>query len=246
MSSPTILQVEKLDVRYGQVQALREVTLHVNRGETVVVVGSNGAGKTTLMKTIIGLLKPSSGSIHFQGKKISEQMVHRVVKKGISLIPEGRMVFGDQTVIENLMLGAYWCYRSMGREEIEHSLERCFTRFPILQERRHQLAGTLSGGEQQMLAISRGLMSKPTLLLIDEPSLGLAPIVIEEVFKTIRQLNEEEMTILLVEQMAALALQIANRGYVIEHGSIIMEDTAKALLKNDQIAESYLGGTKGI
>jgi branched-chain amino acid transport system ATP-binding protein len=246
MSSQTILQVEKLGVRYGQVQALREVTLHVDRGETAVVVGSNGAGKTTLMKTIVGLLKPSSGSIHFQGEKISEQMVHRVVKKGISLIPEGRMVFGDQTVIENLMLGAYWCYRSMGRKEIEYSLERCFTRFPILQERRHQLAGTLSGGEQQMLAISRGLMSKPTLLLIDEPSLGLAPIVIEEVFKIIRQLNEEGMTILLVEQMAALALQIAHRGYVIEHGAIIMEDTAKALLKNDQIAVSYLGGTKRI
>ena len=241
MTSQTVLEVEKLGVIYGQVQALREVTLHVNRGEAVVVVGSNGAGKTTLMKTIVGLLRPSSGSIHFQRKNISEQMVHRVVKNGISLIPEGRMVFGDQTVVENLMLGAYWRSRSMSREEIERALEGCFIRFPILKERRHQLAGTLSGGEQQMLAISRGLMSKPTLLLIDEPSLGLAPIVIEEVFKTIRELNEEGMTILLVEQMVALSLQIANRGYVLEHGSVIMEDTAEALMKNDQIAESYLG-----
>jgi branched-chain amino acid transport system ATP-binding protein len=239
--SQTVLEVENLDVRYGQVQALRNVTLHVNRGESVVVVGSNGAGKTTLMKTIVGLLRPASGSIRFQGKRISEQRVHNVVKNGISLIPEGRMVFGDQAVMENLLLGAYWRRRKMGPDEIKGALESCFARFPILRERCYQLAGTLSGGEQQMLAISRGLMSKPSLLLIDEPSLGLAPLMIEEVFRTIRKLNEEGMTILLVEQMAALALQIAKRGYVLEHGSVIMEDTAEALIKNAQIAESYLG-----
>ena len=236
-----IIEIESIDVRYGRVQALHNVSLRVKQGEVVVVVGSNGAGKTTLLKTVVGLLKPAAGSIRFQGEKISGQPVHKVVKKRISLIPEGRMVFGDQTVLENLLLGAYWRRRNISSEELNLALDNCFARFPALKERRHQLAGTLSGGLQQMVAISRGLMSKPTLLLVDEPSLGLAPIVIEEVFRTIRELNEEGMTILLVEQMAMLALQIATRGYVLEHGSMVLEDAASELLKNSNVMESYLG-----
>jgi branched-chain amino acid transport system ATP-binding protein len=240
MNQP-FLEVQNLDVRYGQVQALRDFNLHVNEGEVVVVVGSNGAGKTTLMKTVVGLLKPTGGSITFQGEKISGKPVHSIVKKGLCLIPEGRMVFGDQTVHENLLLGAYWRRRKMSPEEINRALEDCFVRFPRLKDRRDQLAGTLSGGEQQMLAISRGLMSKPSLLLIDEPSLGLAPILIEEVFETIRTLNEEGITVLLVEQMAAVALQFAKRGYVLEHGSVLIEGKAKELMENKDIVESYLG-----
>jgi branched-chain amino acid transport system ATP-binding protein len=236
-----VLKVENLDVRYGQVQALRGVGLSVDQGECVVVVGTNGAGKTTLMKSIVGLLQPAGGVIYFFGKRISGQRVHSVVRNGISLIPEGRMVFGDQTVLENLFLGAYWRQRSMKRSEIEKVVEACFSRFPILRERRHQLASTLSGGEQQMLVISRGLMSQPSLLLIDEPSLGLAPLIIEEVFRTIHQLNREGMTILLVEQMAVLALRISNRGYVLEHGAVVLEDGAEALIRNRDIAASYLG-----
>jgi branched-chain amino acid transport system ATP-binding protein len=235
------LEIEGLGVRYGRVQALSDVGLHVRQGEVVVVVGSNGAGKTTLLKTVVGLLKPASGSIFFHGERISGQSVHAVVRKGISLIPEGRMVFGDQTVLENLLLGAYWRQRKMSRQEIDRSVDDCFARFPALKDRRNQLAGSLSGGLQQMVAISRGLMSKPMLLLVDEPSLGLAPIVIEEVFKTIRELNDEGITILLVEQMATLALQIAKRGYVLEHGTVVMEDTAEELIKNNYIIESYLG-----
>jgi len=236
-----VIEIESIDVRYGRVQALHKVSLHVKQGEVVVVVGSNGAGKTTLLKTVVGLLKPVAGSIHFQGEKISGQPVYKVVKKRISLIPEGRMVFGDQTVLENLLLGSYWRRRNISSKELNLALDNCFARFPVLKERRHQLAGTLSGGLQQMVAISRGLMSKPTLLLVDEPSLGLAPIVIEEVFRAIQELNEEGMTILLVEQMAMLALQIATRGYVLEHGSIVLEDAARELLKNSDMMESYLG-----
>lgn len=240
MTQP-ILEVENLNVRYGQVQALRDFNFHVNKDEVVVVVGSNGAGKTTLMKTIVGLLKPTTGFITFQGERISGKAVHTVVKKGISLIPEGRMVFGDQTVVENLLLGAYWRRRKMSHDEIERALNDCFVRFPILKDRRNQLAGTLSGGEQQMLAISRGLMSEPSLLLIDEPSLGLAPILIEEVFETIRALNEDGITVLLVEQMAAVALQLAKRGYVLEHGSVLLEGSTKDLMENKHMVESYLG-----
>jgi len=236
-----ILELNNLGVRYNKVQALNNIEMNVADGQLVVVVGSNGAGKSTLLRSIAGLQKLAEGSIKFKGEKISGKAVHAVVRKGISLIPEGRMIFGNQTVVENLILGAHWCRSHSSRSAIESDIEKCYERFPILRDRCNQMGGTLSGGEQQMLAISRGLMSSPSLLLIDEPSLGLAPIIIEQVFNTIRSLKKEGLTILLVEQMARLALQIAENGYVLEHGSIVLEGSGAELMENEHIVESYLG-----
>jgi branched-chain amino acid transport system ATP-binding protein len=236
-----ILDVKDLSVYYGKVQALHRVNMHVDNGELVVVVGSNGAGKSTLMKTIAGLQKPAVGSIDYKGSRISGRPPHFTARQGISLVPEGRMIFGDQTVRENLVLGAHWSRQRVGKERLQKDIETCYERFPILRDREFQLAGTLSGGEQQMLALSRGLMSKPALLMIDEPSLGLAPLVIRQVFNTISTLKEEGLTILLVEQMARVALEIAERGYVIENGAIVMKGLGIDLLKDEYIIESYLG-----
>jgi branched-chain amino acid transport system ATP-binding protein len=235
------LKINNLDVWYGKVQALKDINMEVVKGELVVVVGSNGAGKSTLMRTIVGLNKVNRGSIEFRGDVLSTKATHGIVRKGICLVPEGRMIFGNQTVKENLVLGAHWCRPGIGRNDIESDLEDCYRRFPILKERSQQLASTLSGGEQQMLAISRGLMGKPKLLLIDEPSLGLAPIIMKELFETIQRLKREGLTVFLVEQMARMALQIADRGHVLEHGSIILEGPGKTLLEDPHIIEFYLG-----
>jgi len=236
-----VLKTSNLSVEYGKVQALFKVDIRVDNGDLVVIVGSNGAGKSTLLRTIVGLQKITEGSIEFRGEKISGEPVHKVTRKGITLIPEGKMIFGDQTVYENLILGAHWCRQHKSRDEIKRDVDKCYEYFPILRERCNQVAGTLSGGEQQMLAISRGLMSEPFLLLIDEPSLGLAPVIIENVFNTILSLKKEGLTILLVEQMARLALEIAERGYILEHGRVIMEGSRENLLKDKNIVASYLG-----
>ncbi len=236
----TILQITNLEAKYGNVKALSDVEMTVCRGDLVCVVGSNGAGKSTLMKTITGLLKASAGGIEFQGEKISNLPPYMIARKGISLVPEGRILFGDQSVLENLVLGGYWC-RSATKEEIQDDIERSFERFPILKERRHQLASTLSGGEQQMLAISRSLMARPRLLLIDEPSIGLAPVIVSKVFETIADLRNEGITIVLVEQMARLALNIATTGYLIENGKIVLHGKPEDLLKDESIVASYLG-----
>lgn len=233
-----MLRVENLHVSYGNVKALKGVSLRVNKGELVALIGSNGAGKTTLLKTIAGLLKPKSGSIFFRETDVTGLPPHKLVRAGVVLVPEGREVFYDMTVDENLELG----FASKGtKADFQHRLEMVFELFPILKERRKQLAGTMSGGQQQMLAIARGLMSGPELLLLDEPSLGLAPIIVQELGGIIERLNREEMTVLLVEQNAILALELAQRGYVLENGHIVMQGNAEDLLKDENLKAAYLG-----
>jgi branched-chain amino acid transport system ATP-binding protein len=236
MTQP-LLETKNLIAHYDKVLVLKDINIYVNPGELIVVVGGNGAGKSTLLKCISGLHKITEGSVHF----ISRLPTHLVARKGVSLVPEGRMIFGNQSVLENLILGAHWCRKKASRQEIEADIEACFQRFPILKERQSSLAGSLSGGEQQMLAISRGLMSKPSLLLIDEPSVGLAPIIIQQVFETIRSLQRGGLSILLVEQMARMALQIADRGYILENGNVIKEGSGKSLIDDEHIVECYLG-----
>jgi branched-chain amino acid transport system ATP-binding protein len=233
-----LLRVENLQVTYGAVEALRGISLEVGVGEIVTLIGGNGAGKSTLMRAIAGLVKVASGTILFEDKSITGIKPHRCVSLGIGHAPEGRMVFGDQSVRDNLMLGAY------SRDDagtIAADIEKFFAIFPRLAERQAQMAGTLSGGEQQMLAIARALMSKPKLLLLDEPSLGLAPLIVREVFDVIKRLRAEGMTILLVEQMANLALGIADRAYVLETGMITLEGTGRELLKDPRVRSAYLG-----
>jgi branched-chain amino acid transport system ATP-binding protein len=232
-----MLEVSDLHAGYGRVEVLRGVSFHVARGEIVVLIGPNGAGKTTTLKAVAGLLPARQGDIRFEGRQVAGTPAHRLVRDGIALIPEGRMVFPDQTVRDNLLLGAF------GRrgDGIEADIERHFGRFPILREREGQLAGTLSGGEQQMLAIARGLMARPRLLLLDEPSLGLAPRLVREVFGVLPRLREEGLTLLLVEQMALLALGIADRAYVLERGRIVLEGTGQDLLRDPAVARAYLG-----
>lgn len=235
-----LLTVKGLDVTYGAVQALEDVSVDVPEGEVVTVIGSNGAGKTTLMKTIAGLLDPRHGAITFRDKDLTRMEAHAVVRNGISLVPEGRQVFGRMSVKENLMLGAY----SRGAESLEEDFSRCFALFPWLQERRSQPAGTLSGGEQQMLAIARGLMSRPRLLLMDEPSLGLAPLMVTEIFRVIENLRKAKTTILMVEQMARMALRVSDRAYVLEHGRIVHEGESAALLNDPKVVGAYLGARR--
>ena len=234
-----MLKVEGIDVYYGNVQALWRVSLEVNEGEIVSVIGANGAGKSTTLKTISGLLHPTSGGIKFFGEKIDSLTPDQIVERGIAHIPEGRRLFPYLTVTENLKLGAYV---SGAREKARESIQWVYELFPILRERKNQLAGTLSGGEQQMLAIARGLMSRPKLLMLDEPSLGLAPKLVLQVFNIVKKLNKEEgVTILLVEQNVHHALRMADRAYVLETGRITMEGTGKELLNDAYVKKAYLG-----
>jgi branched-chain amino acid transport system ATP-binding protein len=234
----TMLAIEGLKVRYGAVEALKGISLQVGQGEVVTLIGGNGAGKSTLMRAIGGLVKVAGGSIRFEGRDITGIRGHDCVRLGIGHSPEGRLVFGDQSVRDNLVLGAYARRDEAG---VASDVERYFAVFPRLAERQDQLAGTLSGGEQQMLAIARALMARPKLLLLDEPSLGLAPLIVREVFAVIRRLREEGMTILLVEQMANQALAIADRAYVIETGTITLSGTGAELLRDERVRSAYLG-----
>ncbi len=234
-----LLEIDSLSVYYGAIHALKGISFFINKGEIVTLIGANGAGKSTTINTISGLLKPKKGTIIFEGKRIDKVVPHKIVELGISQSPEGRKIFPNLTTLENLELGAF-CRKD--KEQIKKDIEKVFTLFPRLKERSKQNAGTLSGGEQQMLAIGRALMSNPKLLLLDEPSLGLAPILVKSIFNTILEINQQGTTILLVEQNAHMALQIANRGYVLETGNIVLEDTAQSLLNNRQVKEAYLGG----
>lgn len=234
----TVLQLQGVNTHYGAIHALRGVDLEVKAGEIVTLIGSNGAGKSTTLKTISGILSPSSGLIRFEGKQISGMPAHAITEMGIAHVPEGRKIFPRLTVLENLEMGAFTVLNEVVKKR---NLERVFTLFPRLKERADQTGGTLSGGEQQMLAIGRGLMMTPKLLMLDEPSMGLAPILVEQIFRTVQELNRDGVTILLVEQNALQALSIANRGYVIQTGAITLRDEAANLLKNDAVREAYLG-----
>jgi len=232
-----VLEIENAHVYYGKIHALKGISLQVKEGEIVAVLGNNGAGKTTTLKMVSGLLRPREGGVRLMGEVIDGLPAHQIVKRGIAHVPEGRRIFKRLTVLENLEMGAY-ARRDGG---VGADLERVYTLFPRLKERRDQVAGTLSGGEQQMLAIARALMARPTLLLLDEPSMGLAPILLEQIFDTIRDINRQGTTILLVEQNAYMALSIAGRGYVMETGGIVLEDTAQGLLSNENVRRAYLG-----
>ncbi len=235
-----LLKVENLNVYYGSIHAIKDLSLHVNEGEIVTMIGANGAGKTTTMHAISGLLKSRSGSITYDGHLISRMDAYRIVTLGLAQCPEGRRVFSGLTVHENLELGAY--SRKDGKAAIQDDFNMVFDMLPRLKERRNQLAGTLSGGEQQMLAMGRALMSKPKMLLLDEPSMGLSPLLVKEIFKTIVRVNESGVTVLLVEQNAKMALNIADRGYVIETGNITMEGKASDLADDPKVKQAYLGG----
>lgn len=233
-----VLKVSNVHTYYGNIQALKGIDLHVEEGKIVTILGANGAGKTTMMKTIIGFLRPKEGSIQFLGEDITNARPDQLIRKGLTLVPEGRAMLANMTVLENLEMGAF--YRS--DNEVKKDMDRMMEIFPILAERREQLAGTMSGGQQQMLAIARALMARPKLLLLDEPSMGLAPLIVADIFKMIKEINSDGTTILLVEQNAKQALKIADYGYVIETGRLAMEGEAKELLENTSIAEAYLGG----
>lgn len=233
-----LLEVRDLNVYYGAIHALQGIAFTVNEGEIVTLIGANGAGKSTTLRTISGLLRPRRGSISFKGQDISMTPAEQIVKLGIGQVPEGRKIFAPLTVRENLEMGAY---TRSDAAEVQQSLERVFASFPRLRERLNQLGGTLSGGEQQMLATARGLMSRPTLLLLDEPSMGLSPILVEEIFRIIQEINSQGTSILLVEQNALMALQIAHRAYVLETGRIVLEGTAKELRESARVKEAYLG-----
>ena len=235
-----MLEVRDLKVSYGAIRALLGISLKVTRGEIVCVIGANGAGKSTLMKAIMGEVKRESGEILFEGKPLPP-IPYEVVSLGISLVPEGRRVFANLTVYENLLMGAF---PRKDRENIKSDLEWVYSLFPRLKERNNQYAGTLSGGEQQMLSIARGLMSRPKILLLDEPSLGLAPLLVKEIFKELKRINEEGVTILLVEQNAKQALNISHRGYVLQTGRIVLEGSSRELLEKEEVVRSYLGETK--
>ncbi len=234
-----MLEVKGIDVYYGAIHALKGLSLEVEEGSIVTLIGANGAGKTTTLKSISGLLRPRNGTIMFKGRDISKVAPEKIVGLGISQVPEGRRVFATMTVLENLEMGAYLRKDKKG---IESDLENVFIRFPRLKERRKQTAGTLSGGEQQMLAIGRALMARPELMLMDEPSMGLAPLLVKEIFEIIKDINARGTTILLVEQNANMALSIANRAYVIETGEIVLEGTAEQLINSEEVKKAYLGG----
>ena len=234
-----MLKINDIDVYYGNIQALRNVSLEVNEGEIVTLIGANGAGKSTLLKTISGLLKPKKGSIEYLGSAIDGKAAQAIVKAGISHVPEGRRVFANMSVEENLELGAYLRKDSAG---IKKDFEHVYELFPRLLERRKQQAGTLSGGEQQMLAMGRALMSKPKLIILDEPSMGLAPLMVKNIFNIIKMVNDEGVTVLLVEQNAHMALSVADRAYVLETGSIVLQGTATELQESEEVKAAYLGG----
>jgi len=236
-----MLRLRNLDAGYAALTVLRRVSLHVNPGEIVTIVGANGAGKTTLLKTIVGLIRARAGEIAFDGTEATGLPTDRIVALGCSLVPEGRQVFAPMEVKENLLLGAHVQFGRGKRHEVAQDLERVYGLFPILKKRERQLAGTLSGGEQQMLAIGRALMARPRLMMLDEPSMGLAPLVVKDIFGIIQRIRAEGTTVLLVEQNARSALKIANRGYVLETGRIVLQGTAEELLANRDVQRAYLG-----
>jgi len=233
-----MLEVENVHAYYGKIHALKDISLNVDKGEIVTLIGANGAGKSTTLKTISGLLRPRQGSVRLDGEDLTTLLPHHIVTKGVIQVPEGRRIFGQLTVKENLDMGAFTCRDS---HLIKTNLDKVFNLFPRLKERRRQVAGTLSGGEQQMLAMGRALMATPQLLLLDEPSMGLAPVLVDSIFDTIRQLHADGTTILLVEQNARMALQVASRGYVIQTGEVVLSDTAENLQKNEMVRKAYMG-----
>lgn len=235
----TMLEVKNIDVYYGNIQALKDVSVTVNEGEIVSLIGANGAGKSTLLKTLSGLLKPKSGAITFLGNSIAGKAAQGIVKSGISHVPEGRRVFANLTVEENLELGAFL---RKDKKAIAEDMKKVYDTFPRLLERRKQMSGTLSGGEQQMLAMGRAIMAKPKLLLLDEPSMGLAPLMVKTIFEVIKDINAQGTTVLLVEQNAHMALSIAHRGYVIETGKVVLSGSAQELQSSEEIRKAYLGG----
>ncbi len=234
----SMLTVDNVHTYYGNIHALKGITLNIEKGEIVTLIGGNGAGKTTTLRTISGLLTPREGNVALNGENLIKYKAHEIVYKGISMVPEGRGIFARLSVTENLEMGAY---SRSSQQELLHDMDRVFALFPRLKERRGQVAGTLSGGEQQMLATGRALMARPSLLLMDEPSMGLAPVLVELIFDTIQKINQEGTTILLVEQNALMALSIAHRGYVLQTGEIVIADTAENLKKNPTIQKAYLG-----
>lgn len=234
----TVLKVDDINVFYGAIHAIKGVSLEVSEGEIVTLIGANGAGKSTVLKTISGLLRPKTGSISFLGENITHTAPHKIVERGLAHVPEGRRIFLQMTVQENLEMGAY----TRSSDNIGAELEKVYVLFPRLLERRRQVAGTLSGGEQQMLAIGRALMSKPKLMMLDEPSMGLAPLLVEQIFSIIKEMNQDGTTVLLVEQNAQMALSIADRAYVLETGVISISGSGQELAKSDEIRKAYLGG----
>jgi branched-chain amino acid transport system ATP-binding protein len=239
-----MLKIRNLDAGYGKLRVLKNISLHVDGGEIVAMIGANGAGKTTLLHTIIGLIKPTKGDISFLGQSCARATVGRIVASGCALVPEGRQVFAPMSVEENLLLGGAVLQREQGRTAVLAELDHQYELFPILRERRRQLAGTLSGGEQQMLAMGRALMSRPRLVMMDEPSTGLAPLIVRDIFRIIRRLRQEGNTVLLIEQNAKAALAIADRGYVLEVGKVIIQGPATDLLANADVQRAYLGREK--
>lgn len=233
-----MLEIKNLDVYYGVIQAIKGVSFEVNEGEIIALIGANGAGKTTILESISGLITPKNGSIKFEDKELVKMQTHNIVALGMAHIPEGRRIFSNQTVYENLKLGSYTC---KNKDEISKILEKVYNSFPRLKERSKQMAGTLSGGEQQMLAMGRALMSNPRILLMDEPSMGLSPIFVNEIFDIIKEINKSGTTVFLVEQNAKKALSISNRAYVLETGKIVTQGSAKELINNDSVKKAYLG-----
>jgi branched-chain amino acid transport system ATP-binding protein len=233
-----VLKIENINVYYGAIHAIQGVSFDVKEGEIVTLIGANGAGKSTILKTISGLLRSTTGRISFLGEEISRASTHSLTRKGLAHVPEGRRIFHQLSVEENLEIGGY----TRSFSEIKAAMANVYDRFPRLKERRRQVAGTLSGGEQQMLAIGRALMSRPKLIMMDEPSMGLAPLLVQQIFDIIKELNESGTTILLVEQNAQMALSVANRGYVLETGETVLSDMADSLLQNDAVRKAYLGG----
>ena len=233
-----MLEIRDLEVYYGMIQAIKGVSFEVNQGEVIALIGANGAGKTTILHTITGLLSPKKGSVIFEGKDITRIPAHKIVSLGMAHVPEGRRVFADLSVYENLKMGAF---TRKNKNEFEEILRKVYDRFPRLEERKNQMAGTLSGGEQQMLAMGRALMSKPSIILMDEPSMGLSPILVNEIFDIIQEVSQSGTTVLLVEQNAKKALSIADRAYVLETGKIVLDGKAEDLLNDDSIKKAYLG-----
>jgi len=233
-----MLEVENVHAYYGKIHALKDISLNINKGEIVTLIGANGAGKSSTLKTMSGLLRPRQGSIRLDGEDLTALRAHDIVTRGMIQVPEGRRIFGQLTVMENLDMGAFTC---RDKQQIKTNIDKVFNLFPRLQERRRQVAGTLSGGEQQMLAMGRALMANPQVLLLDEPSMGLAPVLVDSIFDTIQQLHKEGTTILLVEQNARMALQVASRGYVIQTGAVVLSDSAENLQKNEMVRKAYMG-----
>jgi branched-chain amino acid transport system ATP-binding protein len=236
-----MLEVKEVNAFYGAIQALKNVSISVKEGDIATIIGANGAGKTTLLNTIAGLIPEHNGSILYEGKLLSGLLTGEIVKIGICLVPEGRQIFGHLLVLDNLKLGAYLYFNKNHKERFKENIEKVYSIFPILKNRQKQISGTLSGGEQQMLAIGRALMSQPRLMMMDEPSMGLAPLVVKEIFRVIRELNKEGVTILLVEQNARAALKISNLGYVLEIGEIVLQGNTKVLLEDEKVKHAYLG-----